>query len=106
MVHALVLVAMGYGIQLSERAFGTILRRGGYFGADMWEGDLAYGVLILLTVGVAYLTYRFIEAPGRTQSRRIANRIFSTNASSVLPSANSVYVETSLGGERSGFAKH
>ena len=105
MVHALVLVAMGYGIQLGERAFGTVLRRGGYFGADMWQGDLAYGVLILLTVSAAYLTYRFIEAPGRTQSRRIANRIFGTNASPVLPSANSGYGETSLGDETGGFAR-
>ena len=105
MVHALVLVAMAYGFQLSERAFGAVLRKEGYFGADMWQGDLAYGLLILLTVGTAYLTYRFIEAPGRTQSRRIANRIFGTSSSSASASETSAYVETSLRLERSGLAE-
>jgi peptidoglycan/LPS O-acetylase OafA/YrhL len=94
MVHAFVLVAMGYAIQLAEREFGIVLRKDGYFGAQMWQGDIFYVVYIWLVVGIAYLTYTFIEQPGRRQSRKLANRIFGT-AEPLMLAGNSVYGEHS-----------
>jgi len=93
MVHALVIIAMGYAIELAERALGIGLRKEAYFGAEMWQGDISYGVLIFLVVGAAYLTYNLIEQPGRKQSRSLAARIFSNSLPSRSSSATSVYVE-------------
>jgi peptidoglycan/LPS O-acetylase OafA/YrhL len=94
MVHALVLIAMSYACQLVERESEIVLRREGYFGVEMWQGDVSYGVLILLVVGTAYLTYTFIEQPGRRQSRKLADRIFG-KAEPLMLAGNSVYGEHS-----------
>jgi peptidoglycan/LPS O-acetylase OafA/YrhL len=85
MVHALVLIAMAYACQLIERESSILLRREGYFGVEMWQGDVSYSVLILLVVGASYLTYNLIERPGRRQSRKLADRIFGTTGSSNDP---------------------
>jgi peptidoglycan/LPS O-acetylase OafA/YrhL len=84
MVHALVLVGMGYAFQMAEREFGIVLFNHDYFGAEMWQGDIFYCLFIFLIVSVAYLTYIFIETPGRTQLRRAANRIFGASKTSKL----------------------
>jgi hypothetical protein len=42
-----------YAIQLAEREFGIVLRKDGYFGAQMWQGDIFYGVYIWIVVGTA-----------------------------------------------------
>jgi peptidoglycan/LPS O-acetylase OafA/YrhL len=98
MVHGLVLIAMAYAFQLAERASGTSFRRDGYFGTEMWQGDLYYVVLIGLVVGASYLTYDFIEQPGRKYSRKLADRIFGATGSLTLASANSVFIEDSRRG--------
>ncbi len=95
MIYTLVLIAMAYVCELAERELNVLLRRHGYFGLDMWQGDIAYGVLILLTVGAAYLTFTLVEQPGRRQSRRIANRLFGTTMSSRVYPANPSYIERS-----------
>jgi peptidoglycan/LPS O-acetylase OafA/YrhL len=98
MVHGLVLIAMAYALQLAERASGALFRRHGYFGTEMWQGDLYYVVLIVLVVGTSYLTYDFIEQPGRKYSRKLADRIFGATGSLTLASANSVFIEESRRG--------
>jgi peptidoglycan/LPS O-acetylase OafA/YrhL len=95
MVHTLVLMAMAYACQLTEREFGITLRRAGYFGTELWQGDLYYGALIALVVGTAYLTYRFLEQPGRRHSRTFANRIFGKSGPSILAPMGSRYLENS-----------
>lgn len=102
MVHALVLFLMTYVYILAEREFGLVLRRDGYLGAEMWQGDISYAVLILLVVGLAYLTFNFIEQPGRRQSRKIANQVFSKTEAPVLAPID-VYATrtTSLAGSHS-----
>jgi peptidoglycan/LPS O-acetylase OafA/YrhL len=93
MVHTLVLILMSYGVRLAERKWGVVLSTRGYFGAEMWQGDLSYGILICLILGASYLTYNFIEAPGRRQTRRIADRIFVATTPSTSASARSVHTE-------------
>jgi peptidoglycan/LPS O-acetylase OafA/YrhL len=89
MIHTLVLLLMSYAVLLAERNLEIVLSTKGYFGAEMWQGDLFYGVLICLLLGTSYLTYNFIEAPGRKQSRRITDRIFSRTVSSNSESTRS-----------------
>ena len=76
MVHSSVIIMMSYLFRVSERAFGLTLTTHGYFGAHKWQGDLCYGVLLCLVVGVSCLTYLTIEAPGRSLFRRWSNRLF------------------------------
>jgi peptidoglycan/LPS O-acetylase OafA/YrhL len=99
MVHALVLIAMTYAFQLAERRLGIALFNEGHFGARMWQGDLSYGILICLVLAFSYLTYNFIEKPGRRQSRNLSDRIFARAASSRMPSVSSIYAETSRLGD-------
>jgi peptidoglycan/LPS O-acetylase OafA/YrhL len=95
MVHTLVIILMSYGVKLAERKSGLVLFREGFFGAERWQGDLFYVVLICLVLGVSYLTYNVIEAPGRRQSRKLADRMFGTLGSSTSASARLVYTEKS-----------
>lgn len=76
MVHALVQLGMRYALQLAEAKWGIVLFNEARIGAEMWQGDIAYGMNLGLVVGVAYLTYVLVEKPGRRQSRKIADRIF------------------------------
>jgi peptidoglycan/LPS O-acetylase OafA/YrhL len=76
MVHMLVEVGIRYALQLAERKMGIVLFSDQRIGAEMWQGDIAYIVTLGLVVGVSYLTYNFIEQPGRRQSRKLANAIF------------------------------
>jgi peptidoglycan/LPS O-acetylase OafA/YrhL len=85
MVHMLVQLGMHYALQLAERKMGIALFSEGRVGAEMWQGDLWYGVALGLIVGVSYLTYNLIEQPGRRQSRILANAFFATVEPSALP---------------------
>jgi peptidoglycan/LPS O-acetylase OafA/YrhL len=78
MVHALVELGMRYALQVAEKKMEITLFKNGFIGAVPWQGDLAYVVALGLVVSVSYLTYSFIEKPGRRQSRAIAERIFLT----------------------------
>jgi peptidoglycan/LPS O-acetylase OafA/YrhL len=78
MVHALVELGMRYALQVAEKKTGIVLFKNGFIGAEPWQGDLAYIVALSLLVSVSYLTYSFIEKPGRRKSRLIADRIFCT----------------------------
>jgi peptidoglycan/LPS O-acetylase OafA/YrhL len=78
MVHVLVQLGMRYALQLAEKKSGIVLFNDGFIGAEMWQGDIAYGVSLALVVGVSYLTYNLIEKPGRRQSRKVADIIFAT----------------------------
>ncbi len=78
MVHMLVQIGMRYALQLAESKSGIVLFNNGRIGAEMWQGDISYGVTLGLVVGVSYFTYNIIEEPGRRQSRKIADRIFAT----------------------------
>jgi len=75
MVHMLVEIGMRYALQLAERKMGIVVFNEQQIGAEMWQGDIAYFVAFGLVVGVSYLTYNFIEQPGRRQSRGLANAI-------------------------------
>jgi len=62
---------------LDVTLFTTVNAAGGevrMFGAELWQGDAAYVGLLLIVIGVSYLTYRFIEAPSRLWFRRLADR--------------------------------
>jgi peptidoglycan/LPS O-acetylase OafA/YrhL len=82
MVHMLVQIGMRYALQLAENKLGIVLFNEGRIGAEMWQGDISYGVSLGLVVGVSYFTYRLIEQPGRRRSRKIADRMFATIESS------------------------
>jgi peptidoglycan/LPS O-acetylase OafA/YrhL len=89
MVHALMLIIMGYAVRAAEREWHVVLLRDGYFGATQWEGDLAYVVLIILVIGASCFTFRSIEEPGRTMSRKLAKRIFGSRNSPTLKAIGS-----------------
>jgi peptidoglycan/LPS O-acetylase OafA/YrhL len=42
-------------------------------GRTPWEGDLWTALLVVLVIGVSYLTYRFIEVPAREWFRKMAS---------------------------------
>jgi peptidoglycan/LPS O-acetylase OafA/YrhL len=90
MVHMLVQLGMRYALQLAESKSGIALFNDGRIGAEMWQGDIFYGVTMGLVVGVSYFTYKIIEEPGRRQSRRIADRIFATTESSTVMGSSAV----------------
>lgn len=76
MVHMLVEIGLRYLLLLAERKLGIVAFNGGRIGAEMWQGDVSYAATLCLVLGVSYLTFNFIEEPGRRGSRRIADRIF------------------------------
>jgi peptidoglycan/LPS O-acetylase OafA/YrhL len=76
MVHMHVQIGMWYALRLAERQMGIVLFNENRIGAEMWQGDISYVVYLGLVVGVSYLTYNFIEQPGRRQSRKLANAVF------------------------------
>jgi peptidoglycan/LPS O-acetylase OafA/YrhL len=77
MVHILVQIGIRYALQLGERNLGLRpFSNDGRIGLDMWQGDIAYGVMLLLVVGISFLTYKLIEEPGRRHSRKMADRLF------------------------------
>jgi peptidoglycan/LPS O-acetylase OafA/YrhL len=84
MTHMLVQLGMRYALQITERKTGIVLFSKGTIGGEMWQGDIAYPVCLALIVGVSYLTYKFIEQPGRRSTRKLANAIFGS-ARSPLP---------------------
>lgn len=88
MVHMLVQIGMRYALQLAESRSGIVLFHDGRIGAEMWQGDISYGVTLGLVVGVSYLTYSLIEEPGRRQSRKMADRIFGAMESSIVPQSD------------------
>jgi peptidoglycan/LPS O-acetylase OafA/YrhL len=42
-----------------------------FLGTQLWQGDIAYPLYLLLVVAVSYLTYRWIEKPGREWTRKL-----------------------------------
>lgn len=44
-------------------------------GAELWQGDLAYVVVVVVVIGASSLTYRFIEEPSRIWFRRLADKL-------------------------------
>lgn len=84
MVHMLVQIGMRYALQLAEGKSGIMLFHDGQIGSEMWQGDIFYGVTLGLVVCVSYVTYNFIEEPGRRQSKKIADRIFGTMELSIV----------------------
>jgi peptidoglycan/LPS O-acetylase OafA/YrhL len=76
MTHMLVQLGMRYTLQLTEKITGMSFFSGGTIGAEMWQGDIAYPISLALVVAVSYLTYNFIEQPGRRHTRKLAKAIF------------------------------
>jgi peptidoglycan/LPS O-acetylase OafA/YrhL len=76
MMHTPVLIGMRYAFQVAQIKTGILFFHKGWMGAEMWQGDISYLVMMGLVVGVSYLTYNFIEQPGRRQSRKLAKAIF------------------------------
>jgi peptidoglycan/LPS O-acetylase OafA/YrhL len=44
------------------------------FGAG-WAGDVAILVMLLATIGVSWITWRFVEMPAMAWFRRLSKRI-------------------------------
>ena len=63
MVHAFVAARLG----TVAEAFGTNLAK-----VNPWLGDALFPSYLLAVVCISYLTYRYIEQPGREWSRRLA----------------------------------
>src|SRR5262249_21114122 len=40
-----------------------------FLGTQLWQGDIAYPLYLLLVIAASYLTYRWIEKPGREWTR-------------------------------------
>jgi peptidoglycan/LPS O-acetylase OafA/YrhL len=76
MVHMIVEVGIRYILQVAERKIGVVLFSEQRIGAEMWQGDIAYLVVLGIVLGVSYLTHNLIEQPGRRLSRKLANSIF------------------------------
>lgn len=79
MVHAwLVLVFEIVLTKLMAKALGhslSVFERGQVFlGTTPLEGTLIYVALLVCTIGMSFLTYRFVEAPGRAYFRKLARR--------------------------------
>jgi hypothetical protein len=50
-------------------------------GTQLWHGDIAYPVFLATVIAVSYLTYRWIEQPGRQWARDRAHMRQRTAAS-------------------------
>ncbi|MBX3479459.1 MAG: acyltransferase [Caulobacter sp.] len=79
--YVLVLAIFGGGVALGAVVgFDAIVERGP-FNAQLinmpgpWVGDLAAAAFLLLTIGVASLTYRWIENPGRRWFNQWSNKV-------------------------------
>jgi peptidoglycan/LPS O-acetylase OafA/YrhL len=94
MMHWLVDVGMQYALRLAEREWKINLFYEGRIGAYMWQGDIAYGFTLLLVIYISYLTFKFIEEPGRRQTRSISNMIFSATESSSFPQTNGYILQS------------
>jgi peptidoglycan/LPS O-acetylase OafA/YrhL len=42
-----------------------------FLGSQLWHGDIAYPLYLLLVIAASYLTYRWIEKPGREWTRKL-----------------------------------
>jgi len=56
-----------------------------FLGTQLWHGDLAYPVVLALVIAVSYLTYRWIEKPGREWVR---DRVRAPGSSRLPPGAH------------------
>ena len=84
MVHSFVQSRMDDALRLFGKASGIImvtaekpgLSRGAHdlVGATPLQGVVLTGVMLVLVIGVASLTWRWIEVPGQALSRRLARR--------------------------------
>lgn len=86
MVHALVRALVRAGAMAIEHAFGWRLffdegtNAAGepirllWVAGSPWLGDLVQIAMLLCTIGVAALTWRYIEEPGRIWSRRLVSQ--------------------------------
>lgn len=76
MTHMLVQIGMRYVLEFLQKKSGLVLFHQGFFGSELWQGDLAYAVCLVLVVAISYVTYNLIEKPGRRLSRHVADRLF------------------------------
>ncbi|MGQ0698846.1 MAG: acyltransferase family protein [Panacagrimonas sp.] len=73
MVHFVILLLLGIVMKLVERKLGISLHQDAFFGTPAYTIDLGSAYLtdlfavvyLLIVIGVAALSYRFIEEPGR-----------------------------------------
>ena len=72
MVHLLVVLLLIDCAKLLSLG-GIDLISGSTIGRRVWEGDAVYLVYLLLVLGLAALTYRWIEVPTRAWFRRLAS---------------------------------
>lgn len=83
MVHSFIIARFNDAARVLEKTldmtlFTTVNAAGGevrMFGAEPWQGDVAYVVVLGIVIGVSSLTYRFIEAPSRLWFRRLADKL-------------------------------
>jgi len=87
MTHALVSVVFRAGAKVLEHMFGWqlfvtvgVLSNGEpqrliSIARSPWFGDLLQIVMLLITIALAMLTYRYVEEPGRLWSRKLASRL-------------------------------
>lgn len=54
-------------------------------GTQLWYGDLLHLAMLPLVIAVSYLTYRFIEEPGRAWFRTVSQNLFVTRRYTQLP---------------------
>lgn len=85
MTHMFVLLRFTNLARLADSLLGTSLVRrlgeterygDGIDAGSLLAGDCLIFLVVALTVAMSYLTYRFIEVPGRAASRSIAWRVF------------------------------
>lgn len=85
LTHMFVLLRFTNLARLSDSALGTsLLQRVGEterYGDGIDPGNLLVGdglvvLVVVLTIAMSYLTYRFIELPGRNACRLLAKRLF------------------------------
>lgn len=79
MTHMLVQIGMRYAFEFLQKKSGATLFHQGFFGAELWQGDLAYLICLMVVVAISCFTYSFVEKPGRWLSQRLASRLFASS---------------------------
>jgi len=83
MVHSFIIGRFNDVVGILEKTlhmtlFTTVKAAGGevrMFGAEPWQGDAACIMVLLIVIGVSYLTFRIVEAPSRKWFRSLADRL-------------------------------
>lgn len=78
--------ATGWGLTSHVPPVGSPTR----IGTSLWQGDLACVLYMAIVIGVEYLTYRYVEVPGRQWFRRFADRQWPSKSAGMPAPASAI----------------